>query len=894
MGESLFGLISAGRRLIYNCTGYMGEEWHINGVKLFDAIKQSHDKADNAASAAEKLRPASTLDPAGGMSVLRGAIAQAKVHAETAKTEAAKAAKNQLDLAKLLRDQKKPPTELGDAGPLVTGAKTAETTVAGVLDALRNAAQPSTAWHALAARLNGGLCARVDLLKATQGIDTADTLLQVHGGLVTQLRTVAGKPFDAGAVDKIVQQVTAGIAKLEQAIGKAETKQGGGPDQLAKLRQAALLQFRRTIEGYGLDKIVATAAEKVKETVPGAEPRHLAGLVKNQTGAPARLANALERAATPEAIDAAVQEALRTYRDAVASLATDVHNGSAKDRTEQHARAGVKAEQELKAFEAKQQEAEQALSELRLAGAPAYAAMRQRYDALVADTEKTRDYKEAAETSLPALIDEIDQARIDHIDATEPEIEKLKQQVHALRSQYTQAQKTPNAKLAAALLAMIGASLDEAENFLDCNGNLEAADPARGIITEVTDLLRDFTSNSSLFATLAKTLEEIKAGLAHADLKLIPPTDLAALSTRLEELQNPRNGLGPAEFKSAVEALKQDLAAQTLFGGELRQWRVTSTGQLGTATGTYNAFAQAVGRTPPTSFGGTRPDPAKGEIKLGLDALSPMLTLVVGADAFAAHKQGWTDTLRTVTDGLTLVWDGRALKDPAAVSQDAEAGTKRAEEVEAVTEAWEELTEKAKGYEALVLGAQGNIGEYKLLMQQLAALSDQIARDPEAARAQLLDLEKRLEGVRGTPNFDAAIARAIAKIPAEWGKVLDLTGTNLSSLLNAITTAATGSPFDGGLGELTKMMEDTKRRFARDAFTAIAASLGQPDPTGAKRAQRRAEREAGLRLIRQYQDQLFKDPLFLHLQRNPFGVSLFGQLFRFLDRVELEFTRAAA
>ena len=881
MGESLFGLISAGRRLLYNCTGYLGEEWHINGVKLFDAIRQSHDKADNAAQAAEKLRPASTLDAAGGMTILRGAIAQAKTHADTAKTEAAEAAKDQLVLAKLLRDQKKSPTEVGDTGPLVAGAKTAETNAARVLDTLREAAAPSAAWHALAARLNGGLLARIETLKSTPGADSADTLLQVHGGLVTHLKSVAGKPFDAGAVGRAVQQVTAGIGELEQAIGKAETKLGGGPEQLAKLRQAALLQFRRTIEGYRLDKILETAADKVQETVPGAEPRHLAGLVKSQAGAPARLANALERAATPDAIDAAVQDALRAYREAVANLATNIHNGSALSQATQHARAGMKAEEELQQFEARKEEAEQALSELRLVGAPAYETMRQRYDALVGDTEKSRDFKKAAETTLPALIEVIDQARIDHIDATEPEIEKLKQEVQRLRSQYIQAQKAPNAKLATALLAMIGSSLDEADNFLDCDSNLEAAEPARGIIAEVTDLLRDFTSNSSLFATLATTLEKIKSGLAHADLKLIPPTDLAVLSARLEELQNPRNGLGPTEFKSAVEGLKKDLDDQTSFGSELKQWRVTATGELGSATGTYKAFAQAVGQTPPASFGGTRPDPAKGEIKGGLDTLGPMLTRIVAADAFAAHKQAWTDTLKKVTDGLTLVWDGRALKDPAAASKDAEDGTKRAEAVEAVTEAWEQLTDKAKGYEALVVGAQGNIGEYRLLMQQLAAVSE------------LADIEKRLDGVRGTPNFDAAIARAIAKVPAEWGKVLDLTDTGLTGLSSAITIAAAGSPFAGSLDELTRMIDETKRRFARDAFTTVSASLGQPDPDANKRTQRRADREEGLRLVRQYQDQLFKDPLFLHLQRNPFGVSLFGQLFRFLDRVELEFTRVA-
>jgi hypothetical protein len=893
MNDMLFGAISNARWLIYNCTGYLGEQWHIDGVKLFDSIQESRNKADKAAKAAEKLLPTSTLDPAAGMTALRGAIAEVNAYAETAKNEAAEATKKQQELLKLLRQQNKTPTEVGDAGPLIAEAKAAETAAARVRDTLRGAQARSADWHALAARLNGGLLARINTLKEAPGVGSGDTLLQAHVVLVNQLKSVAGKPFDAVAVNKAVEQVTAGVGRLEQAIDKAEKKSGGGPDQLDKLRQAALLQFRRTIVGYGLDQVLDTAASKLRETMPQVQPRHLAGLVRNQTAAPARLATALDQATTPAAIDSALQEALRSYRDGVASLATDIHNGSRLPMTKERAQEGLQAEQDLQQFEAKKEEAAEALSALRLVGAPGYDTMQQRYEALVGETEKTRGFATAAKTLLPKLIEQIDKACNDHTASTEPEIERLKQQVQGLRNQFKQAQKAPNAKLATTLLETIRGSLDEADNFLDCSGNLEAAEPARGIITEVTELLRDFTANTSMFATLAKMLQQIETGLGSADLKLIPPENLAALTSQLQELKNPRNGLGPAEFKTGVETLKKDLDDQTVFGNELKQWRQTVTGELSTLTGTYNAFAQAVRKAPPSKFAGTRPDPTKGEIKAGLDVLGPLVTQVVASDAFATHKQAWIDTKKQVTDGLALVWDGRALKDGAAVSKDAEAGMKRAEAARQVTTAWEQLRDKAKGYETLVANAKGNVGELKLLMQQLAALPDQIARDPEVARAQLTDIEKRLETVRGTPNFDAAITRDIAKIPAEWEKVLDLANTNLTSLLNAISTAAAGSSFSGGLQELTNLVEETKRRFARDAFTKAAAALGQSDPTGAKRDQRRAAREEVLRVVRQYQDQLFKDPLFLHLQRNPFGVSLFGQLFRFLDRVELEFTRVA-
>jgi hypothetical protein len=43
MSGMLFGAISNARQLIYNCTGYLGKQWHVDGVKLVDSIQQSHD-----------------------------------------------------------------------------------------------------------------------------------------------------------------------------------------------------------------------------------------------------------------------------------------------------------------------------------------------------------------------------------------------------------------------------------------------------------------------------------------------------------------------------------------------------------------------------------------------------------------------------------------------------------------------------------------------------------------------------------------------------------------------------------------------------------------------------------------------------------------------------------
>jgi hypothetical protein len=217
----------------------------------------------------------------------------------------------------------------------------------------------------------------------------------------------------------------------------------------------------------------------------------------------------------------------------------------------------------------------------------------------------------------------------------------------------------------------------------------------------------------------------------------------------------------------------------------------------------------------------------------------------------------------------------------------------KAEQVRLVTERCTKLTKDAKGMRAGIAQMMGNMGTFEVLTKQLAALPDSIAADPGKAATILDDIEKRLKLLPGTPDFNEAILRKVGEIPTQWKKVLALTIKNLDTLQQSIETTVTIPPFKDNLGELVPLFTKAKHAFPAEAFTTIADVLTQPDPNRDKTDAKRAKREEGLRLVRQYQAQLLEDPLFLHLQRNPFGVALFGELFRFLDRVELEFLRVA-
>jgi hypothetical protein len=889
MGNSL---VQLARSFIWNCTGYMAPEWRVTAEHLRDEIAGAVEAARAAADAAAELLAARALDPAGGMTALRGAIAAAGLQVAAAEKAAALAAKRQKVLLKHLSDNKAAPDTVGDTAALVRDADDAVEEARATQAELRKASAPSTAWHDLAARLHGGLAVRVAALTALPGGNAA--LADAHARLIEQLKSAGAGGWDESRVRSTVGQVTTGIEQLEQDLAQAESGPGGGPEQLAALRKAAMRRFYDAIAGYDMAGVLAAAAEKLRAQDPRIRPQHLAGAMGSQATAPDRLERALASAGDSAAIDGALQAALKSFRDSVATFATQVQDGTLLPALKSRADTAVAREVDVATYNQKKDEVAEALRELRVAGAEAYAENKKLFDDAVAKANDTQDYKTAGETTLPALLKKINSAYTSHKQSTETELRELRQQVEALRKKLMEAAKGPNAKAAAPVLTTIRANLAEADNFLDCNGNIEAAFPALGIIAEVTELLRDFSTTSSQFAELNKTLGEIKTGLTNADLKLLPAADLAALNDALANLQSPNHGLSPAAFKKAVDQLKVDVLAQTDFVAQLKQWRIESGLARDALQLTFTAFSQAVTRAPESVFSGKRPDPGKGEIKAGLDMLAGLLTAEIGADGFDAHKILWTQTATKVSDGLALVWDsgGKVLKDSAAIGKDAELGTKRAETIEAVTGEWQTLRDKAQGYSEDIAAAKGNIGEYQVLMKQLDGMAVEIEKDPDVARAQLADIEKRLATIRGTPGFDQVIARAIGQVPGQWRAVLDLTSANLDKLRDAVGAAAAGGDFDGGIGAFGTLISDVKSRFEPAAFTAIAESLAEADPTGAKRDARRKTREEGLRLVRQYQAN-FDDPLFQHLQANPFGVPVFGPLFRFLDRVELELTRIA-
>ena len=128
-------------------------------------------------------------------------------------------------------------------------------------------------------------------------------------------------------------------------------------------------------------------------------------------------------------------------------------------------------------------------------------------------------------------------------------------------------------------------------------------------------------------------------------------------------------------------------------------------------------------------------DPSSSSVEATIAPVASPVTLATIAEA------------GNPTDGLALVWDGRALKDPAAASQDAEAGTKRAEAVTAVTEAWEQLTGKAKGYEQYSALAQSAQADKAKLTRKFVNLSPCGTPAPSVA-----SLRSRSADVRPVPS----------------------------------------------------------------------------------------------------------------------------------------------
>lgn len=871
--------------------------WRVEADKLKTSITENVKVTTAAAKAATDLLPARALNISGGMTALLGATAKARKLAADAEIAAKATGTDTTSLRELLTDNNADLNELVPVKGQLRAAFDAQASCKTALKNLTDATAPSEQWHTLAARLNGPLLARLEGAKAIPGAPSTDELFKTHAKLCEDLKKSAiPGGWDANLVTTTVQEVTNAANQLEIEIGKLEAQTGGEPDaKLVAQRRAAVIRFDKTVEGYDLEGVVKTAIDKLRVDEPRVEPRHLTGAVGNQAAIRNQLIAALEKCTTPADIGTQLALALKRARDSVGELAGRLQDDTEFASIRDDSNAAIARELNAGRFEKMKPEVEEKLNALRASASPEYLNFKKRYDEVVKDTYDKQTYQVAVDTTLPDMIEEILEAFNDRLDATKSQVEALENRVKTLRQQLAQVEKRKDIKGAESIIAMIHANLDEAANFANCSGNLEAAEPATAILDDVELMLKDFTATSSEFAKLTKTLSDIESGLTDADLALIPALDLAGLTQRLTQLKDPKNGLSSTAFKAEIGALKSDLDQQTVFVGELKAWRLQATGELNSVDTQFQSFAGAVKKAPPTAFPSGKPDPSVGLIKTALDDLRARIAAPVAMGDFVDAKSKWSTDKTEAQKSLDLVWDSgtKTLKDTAAISKDAEAGMAKAEQVRLVTERCTKLTKDAKGMRAGIAQMMGNMGTFEVLTKQLAALPDSIAADPGKAATILDDIEKRLKLLPGTPDFNEAILRKVGEIPTQWKKVLALTIKNLDTLQQSIETTVTIPPFKDNLGELVPLFTKAKHAFPAEAFTTIADVLTQPDPNRDKTDAKRAKREEGLRLVRQYQAQLLEDPLFLHLQRNPFGVALFGELFRFLDRVELEFLRVA-
>ncbi len=776
--------------------------------------------------------------------------------------------------------------------------------VAGVPDeigrarvSLERAAKVADAWYGQLAQLNNGLLPRLKVLEQMK-VSGVAPLLQEHQGIETGLMNGPGAkgPWDDQGVAKAAVDAKGKIDTLRGKIQELERSSGGGEAYLDKLRSSADARFHNAMRGAGLDGMLDEATDTLNENNPKIERRHVVAAAGKQEAIRLRFTAAIREAKTPDEIEAIATRELKAFRDSVATFAQKARTPEGQLQLQAGAERAIGVEERRKVYEEKRAEVADALKQLYRAGGTTYETLNKRFDAIVEEAEKTREYNRPTTNTLPKLAQDIARDFGTIKSTAERTINDLKQKIEAARELLEEKHEELDGEGDAAeegLLSVIEADLDDAENFLDCEYDLAAAEPARGLITHAEQLLRDFDNMASTFKLLTDKLKTLETDIGKLDAKLVPEDDLASAKQRLADLKAPTNGLTADELDARITDLRREVTALADFVTAVKDWRRTAAVALDGAKKSFAAYAKAVRSAPSGTFTGPVPDPDKGVVKDRLDALAALAVAAIPRGGVPAQEQQWQQVVGDFRVALGSVWTGSALTTAQAVGDDTKKGTERAQAVTSMTGEWRTLTEKAKRLAAVIPTTGRPQQDYQLLLKQLAGLEPTIAKDPAGAARQLADIDRRLGELPGTPDFNKGLAKQIGQVPDRWGKALLYTKERLEALEAAAGDAAKGSEFESGLPALKQALTGALKDVRTDAFTLAATLLSADNPPPDQQRQRRAAKEGALRLARQYRTQIDKDPLFLHLQRNPFNVPVFGPLVRLLDDIEVEFLRVA-
>ncbi len=869
--------------------------WRPEADRLKLAIETARDMAQAAEGRARPLLTACNLVPGGGMTGLRAAIAQAKQENDAAQTESKRANESNSALMKHLTSNSVASDAMGDTRPIVAAAAQAATDTKKIWDALRAAAQVSEEWHAQYARANGGLAIRLKAIQTDPGPPKSDKATGAFTTLNKTLTDAAAGGFNAGKVGESIKQAIVLAGTLEKAIAEQE---GKGGDPLPRLRQAEIIQFHNTVNKYDLDAVLEEAAKELRQDDSDKDnariqAHHLASLSPTLNTLPRRLADALEKATDPAGIATALDSAIDEYRRLAGQLATDVRNGSLLPAALKKGQAAVKAELDAGRFEKQKSLAEEKLRALRVSGAEEYQDLKGEFDTLVADAYKTRGYGKAAD-ELEKLVATVEQTFDEHIEKYQDAISDLEAEVEKARQDLGKAIGRLKGPAVESIKKAITERLADADNYLDCGGNFEAAEgPVRAILTEVGTMITGFGDLVRKRDEVEKIFQKIDGQLTNPALTKIPPETLAGMKETLAGLRAAGGDVSVDALRQQADDLANTVTEQINNGAAIELWRKTAKQELAALTLTYTAFASAVSKKKPADFNGQMPDPAKGQIKADLDLLGGQIDISI--PDLPLHRTTWTTSKKGVEAALKGLWDfdKKTLLNLNLVADDSKAGLQQAARVEEIGKKCAELIKNAKASEKDVQSAGGDMGELTALIKQLEALPARAKADPDGGELELKDIEARLVRVRGSKDFNAAMAKAIGEIPGQWTGVLSRTQGHLMALTGAVVKAVKGTPFESSLGQLRPMIDGAGHPFEADAFTEIVRFLKDTEDDTDKRTERRKKREEALLKIRQYQSRLFDDPLFQHLQTNGFGISPFGELFRFLDKAELEFLRLA-
>jgi hypothetical protein len=762
---------------------------------------------------------------------------------------------------------------------------------------LERAARVADAWYGQLAQLNNGLLPRLKVLELMK-VPGIAPLLREHEGIQSGLLTAPGQPDtwnDAG-VAKAAVDAKPKIDTLRDKIRELEAQGNGGDAYMDKLRQSADARFHNAMQGANLNGMLDEATELLKESNPKIERRHVAAAAGNQEGIRLRFVAALQDATTPDEIEAIVAKELKAFRDSVATFAQKVRTPKDQSQLQAGAEKAVAAEEQRNRYDELCADMTEALQRLYRAGGTTHDALKKRFDVIAIQADKTRNYRDPTSTTLPALSEEIERDYQGIVTIAERTINELRARIEAARDTLDEKHDELDGMLDSAQTGLVQAienDLDDAEQFLQCEYDLAAAEPAKDLIAHAEQLLKDFDSMAALLRPLMTKLGTLATTISRLDARIVPAEDIASAQKRVTDLQSSNNGLTADELDQKITALQTDVTALSDFATAVTTWRRTAALALGTARTSFDAYAKAIKDAPTGTFTGPKPDPNKGVVKDRLDALTALSTAPIPFGGVPAHDVDWQQILGDFRVALANVWTGTALTNAQAVGDDTKKGTERAEAIASVTGEWETLKEVAEGVADAIPVTGRPRQDYQLLLKQLAGLEAEIAKDPAAAARQLADMRRRLGELPGTPDFNKGLAKAVGQVPDRWQQALEYTKQRLDALDVAAADAAKGSPFEAGMTILKKTLGDALKDLRADAFTPAASLLSAVPPPPDQQKQRRVAKEAALRTVRQYRTQVEKDPLFLHLQRNPFNVPVFGPLVRLLDDIEVEFLRAA-